>query len=185
MEKETKFVIAKNIQKLRKEKGLTQIEFAEKINYSDKSVSKWERGEGLPDVETLLLIADLFSVSLDFLVGREEKSESRKKQEKFSKIALGCSAAIISAATLILIILDIISVRVNTWLVLLPALVVSAVVFTVFSGIEKSKKKLMFSASALLLFTVCFFSLLFSSAKILLILIPAEITLFLFFRLAK
>ena len=41
---ELKFIIAKNIQKLRQEKGMTQLELAEKLNYSDKTVSKWERG---------------------------------------------------------------------------------------------------------------------------------------------
>ena len=47
---------------------LTQIELAEKINYSDKAISKWERGESIPDVSVLLNLAKLFGVNIDFLV---------------------------------------------------------------------------------------------------------------------
>ena len=51
---------------------LTQIELAEKINYSDKAVSKWERGESIPDVSVLLELSKLFGVSIDFLVTAHE-----------------------------------------------------------------------------------------------------------------
>ena len=44
----------------RKAAGLTQLELAEKLNYSDKSVSKWERGDGLPDITVLTNMAELF-----------------------------------------------------------------------------------------------------------------------------
>lgn len=63
-----KAVIAKNITELRKENKLTQLELAEKLNYSDKSVSKWERGESIPDVIVLKELADLFGVSVDYML---------------------------------------------------------------------------------------------------------------------
>lgn len=66
-----KFTIAKNIQRLRQEKGMTQLELADKLNYSDKSISKWERGESLPDILVLKAVADLFEVTLDYLVEEE------------------------------------------------------------------------------------------------------------------
>ena len=75
-----KFVIAKNIQKLRQEKGMTQLELAEKINYSDKSVSKWERGESLPDIVVLKAVADLFEVTLDYLVEEEHDGKPVTKE---------------------------------------------------------------------------------------------------------
>ena len=59
---ELREIIAKNISDLRKKSGLTQIELAEKLNYSDKAVSKWERGDSVPDVGVLKQIADLFGV---------------------------------------------------------------------------------------------------------------------------
>ncbi len=67
--------IAKNITALRQQHKMTQIELAEKLNYSDKAVSKWERGESMPDVIVLKSIADLFGVTLDYLL-QEEHSES-------------------------------------------------------------------------------------------------------------
>ena len=64
---DTKSIIANNIIELRKSKKWTQIELAEKLNYSDKAISKWERAESLPDVTVLQQIAALFSVSVDYL----------------------------------------------------------------------------------------------------------------------
>ena len=60
--------IAANIAALRKACGMTQAGLAEKIGYSDKSVSKWERGEGIPDVICLSQMAELFGVTVDTLL---------------------------------------------------------------------------------------------------------------------
>ena len=60
--------IAGNIAKYRKQLGMTQIDLSEKINYSDKSISKWERGDGIPDVLTLVQLAEIFGVSVDELI---------------------------------------------------------------------------------------------------------------------
>ena len=51
-------IIGKNITRLRKIANMTQLELAEKLNYSDKSVSKWEQGNGIPDVRILMQIAE-------------------------------------------------------------------------------------------------------------------------------
>lgn len=71
-ELELKRAIARNITACRKQKGWTQMELAEKINYSDKSVSKWERAEGLPDVVVLTTLAGLFGVTVNDLLSDEE-----------------------------------------------------------------------------------------------------------------
>ncbi|MCM1545126.1 MAG: helix-turn-helix domain-containing protein [Ruminococcus sp.] len=63
-----------NICRLRREKGITQIQLAEDLNYSDKAVSKWERGESVPDTYTILKIAELFEISTDELLGRKIES---------------------------------------------------------------------------------------------------------------
>ncbi len=65
--------IASNIAELRIMSGMTQIELAEKLNYSDKAVSKWERGESVPDVTVLCRIAQQFGVTLDYLVQKEHE----------------------------------------------------------------------------------------------------------------
>ena len=60
--------IGANIAAYRKRDGLTQATLAEKLNYSDKAVSKWERGESVPDVLTLMQLAEQFGVSVNELV---------------------------------------------------------------------------------------------------------------------
>ena len=69
------YTIAKNITELRRAHGLTQAALAEKLDYSDKSVSKWERAEGLPDIICLKRIADLFGVTVDYLLREEHYPE--------------------------------------------------------------------------------------------------------------
>ena len=66
-----KNIIAKNIAELRQAKGMTQLELAEKLNYSDKTISKWERAESTPDISILIEIASIFDVTLDYLVTKE------------------------------------------------------------------------------------------------------------------
>lgn len=57
-----------NIALFRKRQGLTQAGLAEKINYSDKAISKWERGESVPDVVTLVCLAEQLNVTVDALL---------------------------------------------------------------------------------------------------------------------
>ena len=60
--------IGRNIAAYRKDAGLTQAGLAEKLNYSDKAVSKWERGESIPDVLTLMALADQFGITVNDLI---------------------------------------------------------------------------------------------------------------------
>lgn len=60
--------IGANIASRRKQAGLTQAGLAEKLNYSDKAISKWERGESIPDVVTLIQLAQLFRVTVNDLL---------------------------------------------------------------------------------------------------------------------
>lgn len=78
---EIKMIIAGNIGNLRREAGLTQLELADKLNYTDKAVSKWERGESIPDIVTLKAVADLFQVSVDYLLRADHPLETEAKRE--------------------------------------------------------------------------------------------------------
>lgn len=74
MEKEEKLksTIASNLTYYRKQAGLTQLKLAEILNYSDKAVSKWERGEGVPDIFILVQLADLYQISVNDLIGERK-----------------------------------------------------------------------------------------------------------------
>jgi len=80
--KDIKPIIAKNILELRQANGMTQFDLAEKLNYSDKAISKWERGESCPDISVLLQISDMFSVPPVSLVREESTKEQLKAESK-------------------------------------------------------------------------------------------------------
>ena len=81
--------IGANISSCRRQCNMTQADLAQKLNYSDKAVSKWERGESIPDVMTLAQLAEVFGVGLDALVSNhkptvpaEESPKPRRKVDK-------------------------------------------------------------------------------------------------------
>ena len=96
-----KIIFAQNLIALRKQMKLTQIELAEKINYSDKAVSKWERGESIPDVSVLMVIANLFGVSIDFLVTKHENDEIAKEQTSYAAGIKKKNRSLITAITFV------------------------------------------------------------------------------------
>lgn len=71
--------LAKNLAEGRKSVGLTQTELGEKMNYSDKSVSKWERGEGVPDVGVLIKLGELYGKTPDELLGLKPETKHSEK----------------------------------------------------------------------------------------------------------
>ncbi|MEE1244614.1 MAG: helix-turn-helix transcriptional regulator [Acutalibacteraceae bacterium] len=82
---DVKSIVAKNITELRLLNNMTQMELAEKLNYSDKTISKWERAESSPDISILVDIADIFGVSLDYLVRSENIEETVRENRKSEK----------------------------------------------------------------------------------------------------
>lgn len=106
-----KNLIGKNIAAYRKQAGLTQAGLAEKLNYSDKAVSKWERGESIPDVITLAQLAEQFEITVNELVadpdvlpgdnpGNLEKamtqvSEKALKRKANKNVILGLSSILV------------------------------------------------------------------------------------------
>ena len=105
-----KDILGANIASYRKRQRLTQAGLAEKLNYSDKAVSKWERGESMPDVLTLVQLAQLFDVSVNDLltdpnslppdsgivVGKMEKAVEKTLKRKADKQSiLGLSSILV------------------------------------------------------------------------------------------
>lgn len=69
-----KAVTAKNIASLRTARKMTQLELGEALSYSDKAISKWERGEAVPDAYVLLELSRIFEVSVDWLLTPHEET---------------------------------------------------------------------------------------------------------------
>ena len=135
--------IGANIAAYRKRMGLTQAGLAEKLNYSDKAVSKWERGESVPDVLTLTQIAELFEITVNELVedpnelpperGRIEQVmanavEKHLKRKADKRIILGLSSVLVwFIAILVFVILSSLDIE-HSWLWFIYAIPADAVV---------------------------------------------------------
>lgn len=128
--------IAKNIATLRRRDKLTQAQLAEKLNYSDKSISKWERGEGLPDITVLVALAGLFHVSLDALCyDTVPAMPDRKDHRRWLTLVLSVGLVWL-VATVFFVLLKILgSGWQNAWLVYVYALTASAIVAVVFTSL--------------------------------------------------
>ena len=189
--------LAANLAELRKEENLTQAEFAARFNYSDKAVSKWERGEAVPDVAVLKSIADIFGVSLDYLVSThdewEDKSiQARQKQAEtggtinFRMISCVAIMGIWALALLLFIIFWLWGSLI--WLIFLGAVPVSLITLLVLHSLWGGGKynPLIISALVLSILALVYFSV-FSRNwwQIFLLAIPAECIIVFCFRIKK
>lgn len=80
--KDIKSVVSKNLGLLRKQRGLTQAEIAERLNYSDKAISRWEKGDTLPDINVLYEICQFYGITMNDLVG---EGEVKAKEDKLTE----------------------------------------------------------------------------------------------------
>ena len=78
--KNLKEIISKNIINLRKANNLTQVELSKMINYSDKAISRWEKGEVLPDIETIQTLSEVFKVPMSAILEDSEDLTKSKLQ---------------------------------------------------------------------------------------------------------
>ncbi len=97
---ELRLVTAGNLINLRSSAGMTQAELGAKLNYSDKSISKWERGEAIPDAYVLTQIAELFGVSVDYILSSHTDWEPPKAPEDPQKDVVYSTSVIIAIAVL-------------------------------------------------------------------------------------
>ena len=150
--------IAKNLIYYRKAAGMTQAEVAEKINYSDKSVSKWESGNGVPDIYILLQLASLFNVTVNDLVGNSKEkplaeNEKRKNVLRILVMLLSCGIVWL-VATIIFVTSKLVAPQNDWWLCFLYAFPVTMILLVVFSGVWKYKLLNFLSVSGLIWTTI-------------------------------
>ena len=132
-------LLAKNLAYYRKASGLTQLELAEKFNYSDKSVSKWERGEGFPDVFVLKSLADFYGITVDdFYVPEHKKvattNHSLSKQVYIKLLSLGIGW-LVTITTFFFLNTLLGDVKFQTWLVFIYGIVLTGIILLVFDFI--------------------------------------------------
>ena len=136
-----KRIIANNITELRKAVPLTQAELAQRLNYSDKAVSKWERGESIPDVLVLKQIADLFGVTVDYLLEDvhplKATMQSVPRQLKKNRLlitGLSCMLVLL-IATFVYVILGLSTNVGRLWLSYVYCVPICSIILIVFNSI--------------------------------------------------
>lgn len=150
------FVIARNITAVRKANHLTQAELAEKLNYSDKSISKWENGEAVPSVDVLVQMSNLFGMSIDYFV-KDQPTESApaQKRTKSNKVIITILSVLLVwlVALASYTILDV-AFGESLWTIFVWAVPVSFIVTTVLVAIWSPKRRLKVISITFLIWTL-------------------------------
>lgn len=157
---DSKRLVAKNITALRTSMNLTQAQLGERLNYSDKSVSKWERGDSVPDVFVLKKIADMAGVTVDYLLNEHEgepvaAATEEKKVYRYSRrfISLTVLSGIWALAVLIFVILWMTGTL--SWLVFIYAVPVSLITMLVLNSIWGSRTMNLYLISGIVWGIIC------------------------------
>lgn len=132
--------LAKNLTLYRKAKGLTQLELAEKLNYSDKAVSKWERGESVPDLAVLKQLADFYGVKIDTLIAQPKVAiiNSDKLSKKRVAIYLCSTGLVWLIAVLSYAMINLIFPSItDTWLSFFYAIPITFIILLIFTAVWK------------------------------------------------
>ena len=183
---ELKLVTASNIIRLRTGKNMTQAELGAALNYSDKSISKWERGEAIPDAYVLTQLAELFGVSVDYLLTSHDKWEKPKENEieevrySVEHIIAICVIGVLTAFLIAFVTLWLMGIV--EWRLFLFALSAAILVYLVLICVFKRTRHLPYVIAlfVLSLFVIVYFMLPTTNPwQLFLILIPAEVIVFL------
>lgn len=187
--KDIKEIVVNNLINLRKNAKLTQIELAEKIGYSDKSVSRWEHGEVMPDIETLYKLSLVYDVPVAVLFEEtvDIKKEQRSQKQSTNKLII---------ALLSIISIWIIATAVFTclktffglvaWEIFILAVPCSFLLGIIFSALWSGKKVLFICISAFVWTIITYFFLQFIQFKMWLLFVmgvPMQIAILLIYNL--
>ena len=196
--------IGSNIAYYRKKIGMTQAGLGEKLNYSDKVVSKWERGDSIPDVLTLMQIASLFEVTVDALLGdvnalpenpgkleraMTQVSEKALRRKANKNIILALSTTLVwFVALLVFVILSTLNIA-HSGLAFLYAVPANAIVLLSLRSAwrdfrwNKALISTIMWGSLASIYASIFAFVNFNAWKILLLGIPGQVAIFLWFRM--
>lgn len=191
---EVKLVIASNIIKQRTKANMTQADLGEKLNYSDKAISKWERAESVPDVLVLKQMAEIFGVSVDYLLHTHDQWEASQEDPqgdnslKYSRLAviMVAIAGIWTLATLVFIIFWMLGSL--QWSIFAYAVPLSLITLLVLNSIWYGGKCNFAIVSALVfsLIAIIYIALIhYKPWQLFLLAIPAEIVVLLSFQIRK
>ena len=198
--------IGKNISAYRKREGWTQADLAEKLNYSDKAVSKWERGDSVPDVLTLAALAETLGITVNDLLadpnelpeetGAVQQAmgqvvEKTLKRKANKRIIQALSSILVwFVALLVFVVLDELKVP-NSWLAFFYAIPANAIVLLSLRSAwhdfrwNRALISMIMWGSILSVYMTLLILLSFNAWKIFLLGIPGQAAILLWFRLFR
>lgn len=188
-----KAVFAGNLIHLRTQSGMTQAELAEKIHYSDKSVSKWERAESLPDLQVARELAQVFGVTVDFLLEPHDAWDGKPVRLPYrTDVITTLSIVGVWTVALLVFILLYWTMEKLLWEVFLAAVPVSLIVLLVLNSVWGKYKYhpcvvslLLFGVFALLYYVLHVYIHVHHPWFLALLWIPAQLIVTLSFRIIK
>ena len=190
---ELKAAFASNLIRLRGEAGMTQAELGEKLHYSDKAVSKWERAESVPDAFVLTELGRIFGVSVDDLLRSHDKWQPPpvpgSEKETYSRlfIVLCVVAGIWTLCVVQFVVVWAVLGRI-LWITFVAAVPLTLIVLLVFNSLWYAGRNNMYIVMALVLSVVLllYFSLYkYNFWQLFLTVVPAELVVFLAFQIGK
>ena len=149
LQEEIKKNFSENLISLRKANNLTQLQLAEKLNYSDKAVSKWEVGSVLPDIETLCRISEYFGITVNDLIYKKKEKFSQRFFKNHLFITLLSFGLVWFLASILYFILEEGTDIIRPWLTYIVASPISFIVLVVFTSLWFKKIWLILSVSGL------------------------------------
>ena len=182
---------ASNLVRLRQHAGMKQSDLAAKLNYSDKSISKWERAEALPDVIVIKKIADIFSVSVDFLLTSHDEWSAPKinKANKEFNTWMIIGVAMFGIITFTCLLFVIFWMRGKLyWEILLASIPVALITLLVLNTLWNDQKNNVYIVMALVfgIFILMYYLLRqYTPWQLIFVLIPSEIVVYLSFQIKK
>lgn len=186
---ELKLITASNLINLRTASGMTQAELGAKLNYSDKTVSKWERAEAIPDAFVLKQLSEIYGVSVDNLLTSHDEwkpiptEEPETEQISYSTNRIIAVAIIVVWTIALTAFVALWLAHIILWQVFAIALPVSMLVYLVLISLFHKRKQLQYAIALLVLSVfVCIYLLAFpryNPWQLFLLVVPAELIVFL------
>ena len=189
---ELKAIFAANLISQRQKANLTQAELAAQIHYSDKSVSKWERAEALPDAAVLKSLSQIFGVTVDWLLESHDKWESEETKQKNSVVIdknAVAGVAFLGVWTLAALLFVIFWILGEVyWVILLMGVPISLIALLVMNTLFNGRKFNKWIVAALVLagfLVLAFFLRAYRPWQLIVVLVPAELLVLLGYRIKK
>ena len=193
--KDVRPIISKNLTMLRKEKGLTQAELAEKLNYSDKAISRWENGDTLPDVNMLYELCEFYGITLNDLISEDCQSKKEAKKEytkEMNTYKIWRSILSVSIVWLLVTLIFTYSLAISgstkLWILFVWAVPVSIIAFYVYGkSFLNSFSRFILSSCVMWTIIASMFVSLFPHVfwQLFLIGVPVEVIIFLTYKMKK